>query len=327
MQDIKNFFLEINLNEKHKKLTHNNNVYFVGGIIFLVSIFFTSTDFSLKFFCLLIYTLGLFSDKKYLYSPNLRLIIQTLIIILSIYLLDVRVDQTRIHLLDYFLNFKFFSIIFTAFCLLILINGSNFIDGININLICYYLLITIIFYYLSSTSLDFDLEKKDLLIIIISLVVILILNLLGKITSGDGGAYLISFFWGINLINLFMQNQHISPFFIVLLLWYPAFENLFSIIRKLKLNKSALNADFKHFHQLLYLVINSKIKNKKIANNISGLIISFYNFIIFLISINYYHHTQTLVILILFSVFIYLVSYLKLLSNLRRNSKKHLNHF
>ena len=114
------------------------------------------------------------------------------------------------------------------------------------------------------------------------------------------------------------QNQSISPFFIVLLLWYPAFENLFSIIRKLKLNKSALNADFKHFHQLLYLVINSKIKNKKIANNISGLIISFYNFIIFLISINYYHHTQTLIILILFSVFIYLFSYFKILSNLRR---------
>ena len=41
-----------------------------------------------------------------------------------------------------------------------------------------------------------------------------------------------------------------------LIILVSAFENLFSIIRKLRLNRSALKADFNHLHQLLFLFIN-----------------------------------------------------------------------
>ena len=307
MKNIKNFFLEINLNEKHKKLTQNDNVYFIGGAIFLISLFFTSISLYFKLFCILIYILGLLSDKKYLFSPNLRLILQSSIILCSIYFLDIRILQTRIDLLDEILRLEFFSILFTAFCLLILINGSNFIDGINGNLITYYLLITGLIFLIKDPNIKLNLSHIDLYIIISSLLIILIFNLKGKIISGDGGAYLISFFWGVNLINFSEGNNLISPFFIVLILWYPAFENLFSIIRKLKLKKSALNADFKHLHQLLFIFIKTKIKNKNLANNYSGLIISFYNLIIFYVSLKFYHHTQTLIIVIVFNIFIYLL--------------------
>ena len=85
---------------------------------------------------------------------------------------------------------------------------------------------------------------------------ILILNFLGKITSGDGGAYLISFLWGVNLIHISTNNYHISPFFIVLLLWYPAFENLFSILRKKKKNISVSFADNYHLHHLVFKKLN-----------------------------------------------------------------------
>ena len=50
---------------------------------------------------------------------------------------------------------------------------------------------------------------------------------------GDSGAYFLSFFIGFILIEIYNANLKISPYFIILLLWYPCFENLFSIIRKL----------------------------------------------------------------------------------------------
>ncbi len=318
MINIKNFFLENNTGEKHKKITNNKKIYFFGGLIFTIAIFLTNINLSFKFFCLSVYFVGLLSDKKYLFSPNLRLFFQSIIIFFSIYLLEIRIFETRVEILDNFLNNELISVIFTAFCLLILINGSNFIDGINCNLILYYLAVSFILLLFSNTNDQFLIDKSDLLIIISSLVIALVLNFLGKITSGDGGAYLISFFLGMNLIDFSTKSYSISPFFIVLLLWYPAFENFFSILRKLKIQKSALEADFKHFHQLLFLFINKSLKNKLLSNNISGLIINSYNIIIFLISTKFYYHTQTMIMLVIFNIIFYLLAYFKLLIALKK---------
>ena len=112
-----------------------------------------------------------------------------------------------------------------------MINGSNFIDGINCNLILYYLLITFLFIFINDNNFFSLISRKDLIIISIFLSITLLLNFLGRITSGDGGAYLLSYIWGLNLIQISSNNSFVSPFFIVLLLWYPAFENLFSIIK------------------------------------------------------------------------------------------------
>ena len=322
MNNILDFFLEINLNEKHKKITNDQKIFFIGGFLLLLGILFTSTEPEFKFLCSAVYLIGISSDKKYLSSPNVRLLLQTILILFSLYLLDLKIIETRIDLLDKLLKFDLISIIFTAFCILILMNGSNFIDGINCNLVLYYLLITILIIFINDDSFYLFVNKKDLFILLIFLFIILFLNFLGKIISGDSGAYLISFFWGINLINISSNDYFVSPFFVVLLFWYPAFENLFSIIRKLRLNRSALKADFNHLHQLLFLFINLKIKNKKLANNLSGIIINFYNLIIFLIGINYYNNTEIMIILTLFNVSFYLICYFRILFVVKNSFKK-----
>ncbi len=322
MNNILDFFLEINLNEKHKKITNDQKIFFIGGFLLLLGILFTSTEPEFKFLCSAVYLIGISSDKKYLSSPNVRLLLQTILILFSLYLLDLKIIETRIDLLDKLLKFDLISIIFTAFCILILMNGSNFIDGINCNLVLYYLLITILIILINDDSFYLFVNKKDLFILSIFLFIILFLNFLGKIISGDSGAYLISFFWGINLINISSNDYFVSPFFVVLLFWYPAFENLFSIIRKLRLNRSALKADFNHLHQLLFLFINLKIRNKKLANNLSGIIINFYNLIIFLIGINYYNNTEIMIILTLFNVFFYLICYFRILFVVKNSFKK-----
>ena len=53
---------------------------------------------------------------------------------------------------------------------------------------------------------------------------------------GDTGAYILSFFVGFLIISCHKLNPYISPYFFITIIWYPCYENLFSIIRKLKSN-------------------------------------------------------------------------------------------
>ena len=132
---------------------------------------------------------------------------------------------------------------------LILINGTNFIDGLNGLVILYYISIILI---LKLSGLNFEVYDNtfyiDYILLILSL--LFVLNFLNKIYLGDSGS-LIGFLFAYYLISIYEQNPNMSPFFIILLLWYPCFENLFRV-RKQRF-KSLLNL-IKHFHQLLYFL-------------------------------------------------------------------------
>ena len=60
---------------------------------------------------------------------------------------------------------------------------------------------------------------------------------------GDSGSYVLGFIFGYLLIEVYITNQNLSPFYIILLVWYPCFETLFSIIRKFRLNRSPILPD------------------------------------------------------------------------------------
>lgn len=133
---------------------------------------------------------------------------------------------------------------------------------------------------------------------------------------GDSGAYLISFIIGILLIDLSNNTQNISPYYIVNLLWYPAYENLFSIIRKLRNKKSALKPDNLHLHQLIYLFLKKNIKfAPKIINTLTGITINSFNFFVFLTAANYYSNTIAQVIISFIVLTIYNLVYIVLKKN------------
>ena len=216
--------------EKHKRFATNLKSYSIGGILLIT--FFTFTfilnekNYLLFFFLFSIFLIGLFSDLKKLNSVNLRFFLQIIIIIFFIFFLDLRIIYTKIDLFDSILqNNVLVNIIFTTFCLLILINGGNFIDGLNGLILKYNIIIyAILFFGLSDNY--YYLEKQFLQNLIIVLSIILALNIKGLLYMGDSGAYLLSLFTGIYLINLSTTNFFISPYFVILLLWYPCFELL-----------------------------------------------------------------------------------------------------
>lgn len=309
----------------HQKFTSQKKIPLTGGIFFLISgIYYFDYELSLFYlFGISIFLLGFFSDLKILKSAKLRLFIQIFLVYLFAYLLDIKILETRIFLLDYFLQNLIINYLFVSFCILILINGSNFFDGLNTLNIGYFFLISLCLFYLNLNG-EIILYNFPLKYLLFSLTVIYSLNLFNKIFLGDSGSYLLGLFFSVFLIVIYKWNPNISPFFIILLLWYPSFENLFSIIRKNVFKKSPMSPDTKHLHQLIFNFIKKKMRSKNIiyANVISANLINFYNLSIFCFSLKYISNSKIQIILILLNILVYLYIYFRLFILSYKNDKK-----
>ncbi len=317
----KNILIDQKKTSSHKQLINKDAVPLSGGIILLINCIFFDIFNSWQNQILIstIFLVGLFADLQKLNSPLKRLAIQTLTIIIFVSINEIFIRSIRISLIDIYLNHNLISIIFTSFCLLILINGSNFIDGSNLQCSGYYLAVLIIFYYLNSNNLlinNFEIVN----ILFPFLLSFMLLNFLNKSYFGDGGSYLLSFVLGCILIK-YQNVTNISPYFIALVLWYPAYENFFSLIRKARTkNIKPDEPDLLHFHHLLFKYINNKFSfSKNLSSSIPSIIINFFNFIIFFIGTQFIYSTFELIILIFICISVYTLFYFILL---RRTKSK-----
>ena len=302
--------------ELHQKFASHEKIPLTGGFLIILNFsFLTENQNIILIFLLAIFILGLISDLKFLRSATKRFIVQTLIVLTFVITYDLQLQNTEIIILDKILTSNFFNYLFVSFCILIVINGSNFLDGLNTLTIGYFLLIfCIIFYIENKNYIVIDILSIDKIIYV--LVIVFLLNFFNQLYLGDSGSYLLGFFTSIILLDIYEINSNISPFFIILLLWYPCFETLFSILRKNIMNKSPLNPDINHLHQIIFYWIKIRFKLGKLnANLISGLFINFYNFIIFILSINFISNSQIQILIIMFNIILYIFLYFKLFVN------------
>ena len=305
-------FLLSKSGDNHQEFSSEINTPLIGGIIILSSIFtFNFNNLNLFFiFISGIFIVGLLSDLKKISSPIFRLVLQLFIIVLTVYYFNIILVDTRLYFLDYLLNNHYFAILFTSFCILIIVNGTNFIDGVNSLAIGYYIIISLALLFLQNSgfvlSLSFSLNM-----LIPCLIILYCLNLFNKLYLGDSGSYLLGFIFSVELINFYLQNL-VSPFFIILLLWYPSFENLFSILRKTNFKKSPINPDTNHLHQLIFSYFVKKNLTLFKANNITGILINTYNAIIVMISLIDPLNTERQIILIMINLVVYIFLYMKL---------------
>ena len=304
----------------HQKFT-NDSVTLSGGIfIFIPFIYIFIFEYSLIFiFCAsLIFILGLLSDLNHLNNPKLRLFIQFIILVFFVFSLKIEVLPTRIDFIDNNFQNTFLSYFFTVFCLLILLNGSNFIDGLN-GLLLGYIILILFFLFKLEILILIDTNFVNIYYFIFLLLFLLILNYFNFLFLGDNGSYLLSFIIGYLLIIIYNNSTHLSPYFIILLLWYPCFENLFSIIRKKIYKNDPLKADNYHLHHYLYKYVKNKFEVSKLfANNLTSIIVNLFNFIIFYIGSEYKNLTYVQLSLIIFCILIYFSAYF-FLKNILKN--------
>ena len=310
--------------EIHQKFASSNSVPLIGGIYLFILfsfIFFKIQIFSQIFFLSFIFLLGILVDIKKIISPKKRLILQTLILVILVYNSQLEIVNTRVEFFDTIISIKIINFCFVIFCLLILINGSNFIDGLNGLLIGYYLIITLTLVKINF----FDFYKFDnelTLIFVLALIAIYLFNISNKLFLGDNGVYIISLSFGYMIIAFHQSLPQISPYFFIMLFWYPCFENLFSIVRKSKLKRSPINPDTNHLHQLLFYFLKRNNSYQDLFNNnFSSIIIILTNFIFFMIaSINIYS-TNLQIFTLIGSILTYIFFYI-LLFNYKYKIKK-----
>ena len=316
---INSFFKKNNLinnykGKKHQKFIGKKNIPLTGGIFLSIFGFAIFYEYNILFciFLLVIFFIGLISDTNFLSSPQLRFLLQSIALFALVYFTSLQIFPTRLYLLDIFLENIFFSYLFTTFCLMIVVNGSNFIDGLNGLVLSYYLMISLVILKFKFFN-ELSIEEYKIIIFAYLILCLLIFNIFDQLYIGDNGSYLLGYIFGFLLISIYQNNQNISPFFIILLLWYPSFENLFSIIRKFTIKKSPIAPDNKHLHQLLFNFMQKKFRLKNIySNNLSSLIIVIYNFLIFnLASIDIYN-TQYQILFIIINISIYVFVYIRL---------------
>ena len=313
----KNFCLDKKF-YSHKSFATKALTPISGGIIFslLFILFFPNEDLYFKILILLLFVIGFLSDINYLISPTKRFFFQIFVITIFLFFTQNFINTIRIPFFDYLLENIYFKYFFTLLCLLVLINGSNFIDGMNTLFLGYYLMIGIILLLLTK-ELQIINSIMPLNIMVSILFIIFIFNFFGKLFSGDSGAYSISFVLGFFMINLVNLSEKISPYFIACLLWYPAYECLFSILRKSVKNKFLTKADNKHLHHLIFSFFKEKTKFKsENINLLTGLSINLFNLIIFFNAYNNVSQTKNLIFLIFISSSLYTFLYFYLSKNL-----------
>ena len=104
----------------HQSFSNKKDIPLAGGFFILIPIVFFLNNLFINCFIVSIYLIGFFSDRKILISPKKRFLIQCFLVLFFVAIFDITIYSSRIELFDIFLNNKIFAVLFSAFCLLIL---------------------------------------------------------------------------------------------------------------------------------------------------------------------------------------------------------------
>ena len=168
-------------------------------------------------------------------------------------LLNAWLTNVQVFGVDWVLSIPILSMIFTCFCIAGVAHSFNLIDGYNGLSGAVATIILIALAYVAF-------QVRDYPIMICCFAGIgAIMGFLfwnypkGLIFLGDGGAYLIGFWIAELSLLLVLRNPTISKWFPLLLCFYPIFETMFTIYRRIALKRVSPGIpDAAHLHQIIY---------------------------------------------------------------------------
>ena len=308
---LKLVFLIDKPSESFHKIEKKNNIPLSGGLFIFFCLILLSlinlqfyVEPKILFFLSLILILGIFSDIRSNFSPKGRIIFQLIIIIFFVVInKEILINKTNIEILDLLLTSKIGKYLFTIFCIITLLNGFNFMDGVN-GFVSGYILSILVILNLISLKITGNYYFNDLIYLFF---IFFLFNIFGQSFLGDNGVYISSILLSYLVINLINLNTSISPIVAVSLLWYPAIENLFTIIRRLSKKKMTYLPDKLHLHSLIYRRLN--INLLKYKNSFSGILINILLIPNFIFSYLFYDNGLYLGMIVIMYITIYLISY------------------
>lgn len=200
---------------------------------------------------------GIFDDIKNI-SANQKFIIFIISTFILILLNEsLVVEKIYFEYFDKYIYLFGTSIIFTVFCIILLINSFNLIDGKNGIFLSYIAFLFIIFFFQNNIYFK---------IYIILIFILIIFNVQGKFFSGNSGTNIGSAFFAI--ITLYYYNtKQIMPIsgniltaeIIFLIFIIPGIDMLRVFAERFAKKKHPFAPDNNHLHHLMCNIINEKI--------------------------------------------------------------------
>lgn len=309
---------------------HQWNAVRIGGLSLLTSLIITSSAFALSqkdysknhFFLVLsslpVFLGGLLEDLTKKIGPKLRLLCAMFSGFLVYLLLGEALSRVDLPGFDYLLkNYVLFSLLFTAFALAGVANAINIIDGFNglASGVC--LMVFLSYSYVSFIVGDTFLLYTSLTIASAILGFFFWNFPFGYIFLGDGGAYLLGFLAGAIGVLLVERHQDVSAWFPFLLLLYPIYETIFSIIRKKFMrNTSPFEPDAIHLHMLFYKrLIKQNVGNALptfLANSLTSPYLWFMELLCVVPALLFWNNTYLLMLFSLLFIFFYTWLYFRI---------------
>ena len=285
--------------------------YLILIINYLISNYFFSITSNLFLFLIFsfIYFIVGFIDDLIEYNNVLRFIILFALSLFSVIFFDFQIyglfESSEIKV-----NY-FFKVVFTSFCLFVLLISFNIIDGLNGLIVLYSIIIFAIFLtlkFIFLNSLDYF-----LIVYLIVLFSVLFYNFPNaNYFMGDGFAYFIAF--SISYFTFDIHNKIfpiINEWFFACIFAFPVIELFFSFSRRLFIKNSIFSADKLHLHYLLlnYLTKRFSLPNQ-LSNPLTSIIIILFIviYMIILLAINYYNDLYLIYLFFSYLFFYFMIN-------------------
>ena len=280
------FFSKLLINYEGEQRVHMGEVSRWGGLMIYLSliIFYQLVDFSdgdkyqyllylIAPFMLLSFVEDTFNNVSFLI--RLFFMIFTAFVI-NIYWVEAFPVIENIPIISHLLEFDVFVIVFFSLALVGLMNGANFIDGMNG-------LATLSFLGAGCGCITLAIIVSDIEAVmtivpwLILMICFLVFNFpFGKFFLGDSGAYLMAILLGTWAIDFFGRHQDISSWNAVLILIYPLLEVIYSASRKIIQGKSPFYPDRHHLHIKVYDIVVTATKKPLYANNVTTMFLALF---------------------------------------------------
>lgn len=196
---------------------------------------------------------GLLEDLTKRIGPAPRMVAIAVSALLAVLLIGASIRRTDLWGLDWIASFTVGAALLAVFAVTGVVNAVNIIDGFNgLASMCVVMMLFALTYVAAQVG---DVTIMTLALIGAGAVCgFFIWNYpAGLIFLGDGGAYLLGFYFAELGILLLQRNPGVSPLCPLLMCIYPIFETLFSMYRKRVLRGTSPGLpDGVHLHMLVY---------------------------------------------------------------------------
>jgi UDP-GlcNAc:undecaprenyl-phosphate/decaprenyl-phosphate GlcNAc-1-phosphate transferase len=211
-----------------KQRVHLKEIPRLGGLlIFVFLIFIVFLDFEqfslldkLLISSLPIFMVGIKEDIFHNTSSHLRLIAMALSVIIFFSIYPTTFPKIDFPILREIISNYYVGLPFFLFASLVIINGTNLIDGMNGLMTFSTLSQLVALLFLSVLSADYEISKVIVLLIVPMLIFLFFNFPFGRVFIGDFGAYFIGFIISMIIIIFFGRNPHLLSWNAVLILLY-----------------------------------------------------------------------------------------------------------